>query len=95
MNHLNTVENGGLFNYEDKINNFTTDLKPDQSSIHQNITMNGIFISGTDYTYSLGNVTEKGRELNISGLEGSWFLNETGDIIHYNKGETFVYKFSK
>jgi len=93
--HLNTWTGcrGGAYYYEDNVKDFKADLKPTENVIHQNLFMKGVFVSGTDYPYEIGDVAEKGREIIIKGLNGKWYFTKDGDILLVNEGQEFLYKY--
>ena len=93
--HLNTWTGcrAGAYYYEDNVKDFKADLKPTENVIHQNIFMKGVFVSGTDYPYEIGDVADKGREIIIKGLNGKWYFTKDGDILLVNEGQEFLYKY--
>jgi len=93
--HLNTWTGcrGGAYYYEDNVKDFKANLKPTENVIHQNIFMKGVFISGTDYPYEIGDVAEKGREIIINGLNRKWYFTKDGDILLVNESQEFLYKY--
>ena len=72
-------------------NNMTSFIEFNDSYCELSVYIQGDFFTKKKYKYSLGDTDSRGIRIIIEGNEGKWRLREGGDLVMYNKNESFIY----